>query len=122
MSTSHHLITSAYRYLLRSSQLAFGGDPVAFNAARQAIRENFKNNNYTSQDELDQQLAHAKEVGVILRQNVVQGVRQNPDENKFTLRIHSETELGDNDDIKKKSKSTLGAGGVQGGCCGGSSN
>lgn len=73
-------------------------------------------------------MQHADEVATILRQNVVQGKKEGDTYSLYTphnspvlhanrrpeLRIHEETERGDNDSIKFAGK-TLGAGG--GKCC-----
>ncbi|KAG0166208.1 hypothetical protein DFQ28_007712 [Apophysomyces sp. BC1034] len=67
-----------------------------------------------------QKLALADQVATLLRQNVVQGVPLSED--TYKLRITKETELGDNDSIRKakgshrkKRKAATAAGA----CCGG---
>jgi complex III assembly factor LYRM7 len=99
-------------------------------AARAEARRNFESNrNLTAgSDELSKQITHAEEVAKFLRENVVQG--QAAEEGNYSmsmksmghhdlanssteLRIHEHTERGDNEDIKKAGKGTLG--GVK--CC-----
>ncbi|KAI0190406.1 hypothetical protein EV127DRAFT_90926 [Xylaria flabelliformis] len=89
----------AYRNLLRAARLAFQGDITMLNAARSSIREGFRANAALepSSPEFPAAVKHAEEVATILRQNVVQGKK---DGDRYKLRIHEETERGDNDTIK----------------------
>lgn len=65
-----------------------------------------------------QRIELLEQVGEFLKRNIVQGIKKSPEESRYLLNIHKETELGDNDDLKKK-KSTLSAGNTAGGgCCG----
>lgn len=65
-----------------------------------------------------QRIELLEQVGEFLKRNIVQGIKKSPEESRYLLNIHKETELGDNDDLKKK-KSTLSAGNTTGGgCCG----
>ncbi|KAI1744769.1 hypothetical protein F4680DRAFT_235063 [Xylaria scruposa] len=99
----------AYRNLLRAARLAFHGDSTMLTAARSSIREGFRANAALepSSPEFPAAVKHADEVATILRQNVVQGKK---DGDRYKLRIHEETERGDNDTIK-----TAGSG--DGKCC-----
>ncbi|KAI1827611.1 hypothetical protein F4861DRAFT_327573 [Xylaria intraflava] len=104
---------TAYRNLLRAARLAFQGDGVTLNAARSSIRGGFRDKAAlvpTSQ-EYQTAVLYANDVAMILRQNVVQGKR---DGDKYRLRIHEETERGDNDTVKFAGK-TLEQGGAK--CC-----
>ncbi|KAI1361916.1 hypothetical protein F5Y08DRAFT_288785 [Xylaria arbuscula] len=96
MSTS---ALPAYRGLLRAARLAFQGDAPTLAAARSSIRQGFLAN--ASLEPLSAEypaaVKHAEEVATILRQNVVQGKREG---DKYKLRIHEETERGDNETIK----------------------
>ncbi|KAH7358677.1 hypothetical protein B0T11DRAFT_284960 [Plectosphaerella cucumerina] len=107
---------AAYRSLLRSAAIAFEGDVRTLLAAKQQIRQSFQANAALAPTDPNTQPAidHAFEVAKFLRENVVQGTRQEDD--KYVLRIHEHTERGDNESIKTAGKGTLGGGG----CCGGS--
>lgn len=107
---------AAYRGLLRAAQIAFEGDLRTLSAAKQQIRQSFQANSGLSPSDPNTQPAiqHAVDVAKFLKENVVQGKRQEDD--KFVLRIHEHTERGDNDSIKTAGSGTLGGGG----CCGGS--
>lgn len=62
----------------------------------------------------DQQIQHLNEVARFLRSNIVQGKRKEGE--KYELNIHKDTELGDNETVKKAKKTLTSQGG---GCCGG---
>lgn len=64
---------------------------------------------------IDDQIKHLEEVSRFLRQNLVQGKKVDSGE-KYHLNIHKETELGDNESLKKTKKTLASQGG---GCCGG---
>ncbi|KAI0101101.1 hypothetical protein F4814DRAFT_105692 [Daldinia grandis] len=89
----------AYRGLLRAARVAFQGDERVLTAARASIRETFRvNASLESTDpELPGAIKHAEEVAAILRQNIVQGKK---DGEIYKLRIHEDTERGDNDTVK----------------------
>ncbi|RYC65578.1 hypothetical protein CHU98_g631 [Xylaria longipes] len=116
----------AYRNLLRAARVAFQGDGTMLTAARSSIRQGFRANAALepTSPEFPAAVKHAEEVATILRQNVVQGKRdgdryspcppKSPSiprtDRRIELRIHEETERGDNDTIK-----TASSGG--GKCC-----
>ncbi|OTB15182.1 hypothetical protein K445DRAFT_318029 [Daldinia sp. EC12] len=89
----------AYRGLLRAARVAFQGDERVLTAARASIRESFRVNASLepTDPELPGAIKHAEEVAAILRQNVVQGRK---DGDRYKLRIHEDTERGDNDTVK----------------------
>ncbi|KAI8631646.1 mitochondrial zinc maintenance protein 1, mitochondrial [Xylariaceae sp. FL1651] len=89
----------AYRNLLRAARLAFQGDERVLSAARSSIRDGFRANASLepTSSELPGAIKHAEEVATILRQNVVQGKK---DGETYKLRIHEDTERGDNDTVK----------------------
>ncbi|KAI2470704.1 hypothetical protein F4781DRAFT_166100 [Annulohypoxylon bovei var. microspora] len=89
----------AYRGLLRAARIAFQGDERVLNAARSSIREGFLVNASLGQTnpELPSAIKHAEEIAAILRQNIVQGKK---DGEIYKLRIHEDTERGDNDTVK----------------------
>ncbi|KAI0908070.1 hypothetical protein F4824DRAFT_188368 [Ustulina deusta] len=99
----------AYRSLLRAARMAFQDDGKMLDAARSAIRSGFRTNAALepTSPEFPTAVKHAEEVATILRQNVVQGRR---DGDVYKLRIHEETERGDNDTVKS-------AGTSGGKCC-----
>ncbi|GAA6027082.1 hypothetical protein JCM8097_006097 [Rhodosporidiobolus ruineniae] len=120
---------SAYRSLLRAQRLTFKGDDFALKAAHQQTRILFNrfipsssassslspfapNPSYGAAPELkpaegeeltpqkvDEHIEAAFEIAKFLRTNVVQGVRN--DEGNYALRIHEETERGDNESVRK---------------------
>ncbi|CAN6652260.1 hypothetical protein TRVA0_025S01992 [Trichomonascus vanleenenianus] len=80
-------------------------------AAHLKIRDEYKANaaQTFSKEELDEKLQYAHDVALILRRNIVQGAKDKTSENdRYVLNIHSETELGDNESIKKNRKNTSG--------------
>ncbi|KAI3318823.1 mitochondrial zinc maintenance protein 1, mitochondrial [Xylariaceae sp. AK1471] len=89
----------AYRNLLRAARLAFQGDERVLTAARSSIRHGFRANAALepTSPEFPAAVKHAEEVASILRQNVVQGKK---DGETYKLRIHEDTERGDNDTVK----------------------
>ncbi|KAI1077779.1 hypothetical protein F5B20DRAFT_252846 [Whalleya microplaca] len=89
----------AYRNLLRAARTAFHGDERVFNAARSSIREGFRANAALAptDPEVPGAIKHAEEIASILRQNIVQGKMEG---DRYRLRIHEETERGDNDTVK----------------------
>jgi len=91
---------AAYRHLLRSTRIAFQGVRPLLTAARQQARTGFlANASLRSEDPaLAPAIAHAEEVAKILVENIVQGKLEGG--NKYKLRIHEQTERGDNDTIK----------------------
>ncbi|GAA5968274.1 hypothetical protein JCM11641_003790 [Rhodosporidiobolus odoratus] len=134
---------SAYRALLRAQRLTFKGDDFALKAAHHQTRiifsrfipsasaslSPFKSDpsfgappelkpaegEELTPEKVDEHIDGAVEIAKFLRTNVVQGVRT--DEGNYALRIHEETERGDNDSIKqaKMEKEALAAsqGGVR---------
>lgn len=120
MATSQRAL-NAYRTALRSTRIAFGNDITTLNAARNQIKQEMKSEVSATNPKLDipARIELLEQVSVFLKRNVVQGVkRKDVEETKYTLNIHQDTELGDNEDIKVK-KSTLTAGAASGGgCCG----
>ncbi|GAA5848609.1 hypothetical protein JCM8547_004572 [Rhodosporidiobolus lusitaniae] len=150
---------SAYRALLRAQRITFKGDDFALKAAHAQTRIIFnrfipsasasvspfsadpslppapdlkpKEGELTS-EEVDEHIAGALEIAQYLRTNVVQGVKTA--DGNYALRIHKDTERGDNDTIKVAKASRAaggarrrgrrnGAAGEEGaapvGCCGG---
>ncbi|KAI0397635.1 mitochondrial zinc maintenance protein 1, mitochondrial [Xylariaceae sp. FL0594] len=88
-----------YRNLLRAARVAFQGDERVLNAALSSIRDGFRANATLepSSPEYPAAVKHAEEVATILRQNVVQGRKEGE---TYKLRIHEDTERGDNESVK----------------------
>ncbi|KAI1635259.1 hypothetical protein F4809DRAFT_465330 [Biscogniauxia mediterranea] len=112
MSTTAAL--PAYRNLLRAARIAFQGDDRVLTAARASIREGFraKASLEPSNPELPGAIKHAEEVASILRQNVVQGKKEGEAYSMVggwspELRIHKDTERGDNDTVKLPNGKTV---------------
>ncbi|EON95778.1 zinc maintenance protein [Phaeoacremonium minimum UCRPA7] len=91
---------TAYRHLLRAARIAFEGDTRVLDAARQQIRGGFREKASlpSSDPSTAAAIQHAQEVAAFLKSNVVQGKKEGED--LYRLRIHDETERGDNDTIK----------------------
>ncbi|KAJ5640073.1 Mitochondrial zinc maintenance protein 1 [Penicillium longicatenatum] len=95
---------SAYRQVLRATRIAFRDDVRVMLASRQEARRNFDQNRRVAVD-TGMQINHAIEVANILRHNLVQGAREDGNEDaKWELRIHDQIERGDNDSIKVAGK------------------
>ena len=69
---------NAYRHVLKSARLAFEGDQHLFAAAQMQARTAFKSNaGLDPNDSLAKKaVIHAEEVAAILRQNIVQGKKE----------------------------------------------
>ncbi|PLN79384.1 mitochondrial zinc maintenance protein 1, mitochondrial [Aspergillus taichungensis] len=95
---------SAYRQLLRSTRVAFRDDIRVMIGARKEARQQFDKHPRVGID-TPMQINHALEVADILKHNLVQGVREDGNEEaKWQLRIHEDIERGDNDSIKVAGK------------------
>ncbi|TEA10107.1 Mitochondrial zinc maintenance protein 1 [Colletotrichum sidae] len=105
---------SAYRGLWRATRIAFKvGDDRVLSAARQQIRQGFRDQAalVPSDPSVGPAIQKAEDIARLLRENVVQGIRDDP--HTYKLRIHKNIERGDNDTIK-----TAGGGGAFTGRCG----
>ncbi|CEJ89564.1 hypothetical protein VHEMI05404 [[Torrubiella] hemipterigena] len=108
------MATQAYRNIMRAARVAFNGDAPVLLEAKNQIRQSFLSNAKMGAAEpaTAEAIQHANEVANFLRVNLVQGRKMGDADNTYQLRIHKDTERGDNDSIK-----TAGAG-VSGGGCG----
>ncbi|CUS08573.1 unnamed protein product [Tuber aestivum] len=100
MSQLHPTPRQAYLTLLRAARLAFANDARTLTAARTKIRREFRHTPAAGRDE---GVRLALETATILRRNVVQGVMEGGsggESGVFRLRIHDETERGDNGSVK----------------------
>ncbi|KAM0668070.1 hypothetical protein ACQRIT_000570 [Beauveria bassiana] len=106
----------AYRNIMRAARVAFEGDAPTLLAAQSRIRDEFRSKQALDPKDstVGEGIEHATQVAQFLRQNVVQGKKMEGEE-KYKLRIHKDTERGDNESIKSS-----GSGVAGGGCCGGS--
>ncbi|KAK0656245.1 hypothetical protein B0T16DRAFT_398905 [Cercophora newfieldiana] len=93
----------AYRQLLRAARIAFEGDTRVLTAARQQIRQGFREKSWlpASDPEVQPAIKHAEEVAHFLRTNLVQGKKKG---DRYVLRIHDDIERGDNDTVKLAGK------------------
>ncbi|KAI0340136.1 hypothetical protein BDW22DRAFT_1450566 [Trametopsis cervina] len=92
---------AAYRELLRASAVTFAGDTPVRNAFKLKMRtEIMPNASVTEPEEFTAKVTLAKEIADVLRKNVVQA-RKSQTEEAWSLNITKDTELGDNDSIKK---------------------
>ncbi|AAS53709.1 AFR338Wp [Eremothecium gossypii ATCC 10895] len=113
MSTSSRAL-AAYRNALRATKVAFGEDVRMLVAARKAMRHGMLAPDASLP--VEDQITHMNDIATFLRRNLVQGKKVSGKDDVYQLRIHEETELGDNATIKE-TKTTLASQG--GGCCGG---
>ncbi|KIW08300.1 uncharacterized protein PV09_01218 [Verruconis gallopava] len=91
---------AVYRQLLRSTRIAFNGDTRMLLSARKLAREGFEaNRSLSNPEEIQNAIQHAKDVGIILKQNVVQGKYDEANQ-RYKLNIHEHIERGDNETIK----------------------
>ncbi|GKT62182.1 mitochondrial zinc maintenance protein [Colletotrichum tofieldiae] len=90
----------AYRHLWRAARLAFKGDDRVLTAAKQQIRQGFKDQASLAPTNpaYGQAIQKAEDIARILRENVVQGKKE--ESHIYKLRIHEDTERGDNDSVK----------------------
>lgn len=109
-------VLSTYRGLIRAANLAFEHDLLAKKSAYDRIRSEYRDCGELDQAEKRKRIQFAKDCAHILRTNVVQGVRkeESSDRPVYQLRIHEESELGDNDDRFNPFDEGAGTG-----CCGG---
>ncbi|KAL1412936.1 hypothetical protein Q8F55_000685 [Vanrija albida] len=108
---------SAYRSVLRASRQTFHNDPERHAAMVTTVRGVFLSPTLTgarppppplegeapdlsSEAELAKRIAEWNEVALFLRRNVVQG-RLDEASGTYKLRVTNDTEIGDNEDIKK---------------------
>ncbi|KAJ5198543.1 Mitochondrial zinc maintenance protein 1 [Penicillium cinerascens] len=104
MATPSLPALSAYRQILRATRVAFANDSRVLLAARAEARRNFDQNRRVGVD-TGMQINQAIEVASILRHNIVQGSREDGNEDaKWELNIHDQIERGDNDTIKVGNK------------------
>jgi len=99
----------AYRHLMRAARIAFEGDVRTLDAARQSIRQGFRDKASlpASHPSIQPAIQHAEEVAAFLKTNLVQGKREG---STYKLRIHEHTERGDNDSIKQGNNKTTADG------------
>ncbi|CEG62965.1 hypothetical protein RMATCC62417_00188 [Rhizopus microsporus] len=97
LQPSKQAVLQAYRSLLRTQKQVFDTDYRAIEAARKETYARFMQFKDETNTDILEELA--RQVDVLLRKNVIQGVNQG--NNTFKLRITKDTELGDNDSIKK---------------------
>ncbi|KAI1212077.1 uncharacterized protein F4807DRAFT_458278 [Annulohypoxylon truncatum] len=72
-------------------------DQVRLVAARNSIRESFREKASIEPADVPDAIKVANDVATILRQNLVQGRKKG---DRYELRIHKDTERGDNDTVK----------------------
>lgn len=102
------LAIQAYRSALRATRVAFRGDSVLMDAARQKIREGFEaNRELSKQEETEKAISEINSVAKFLVKNVVQAEKQQSD--RYLLKIHDQTELGLNETIKQNNRKDMGS-------------
>jgi len=99
---------AAYRHLLRSTRVAFEGDYHLLHAARKQARDSFNSlrSLNASSEEATKGIVHAEEVARLLRHNIVQAQKVEGKE-AYQLRIHEDTERGDNDTVNNPAGGTV---------------
>lgn len=103
----------AYRNIMRAAKIAFQGDLPILSAAQVQIRSEFRQKASLdpSDESIPAAIAHAEEVAKVLRENIVQGKQMEEKDNTYKLRIHKDTERGDNESIKMAGSGSIGGGG-----------
>ncbi|KAI8388836.1 uncharacterized protein BYT42DRAFT_561402 [Radiomyces spectabilis] len=102
IAPSRQAVIAAYRNLLKTQKEVFGADAKAIIAARKETHARFMQfKDETNTDILEEKLTLADQVATLLRRNVVQAVPKEGEDSLYHLRITKDTELGDNDSIKK---------------------
>ncbi|KAH9811160.1 putative complex I LYR family protein [Teratosphaeria destructans] len=96
IATNRAAVLATYRYLLRSTYIAFKGDTTTLNASRSLARESFWKNRALESGGIEaaKAIEHAQGVAQILRENVVQG--RNVEGEHYKLNIHEYTQRLDN--------------------------
>lgn len=98
MAASHARESRAVlRTLLRAIRVTFEGDRRAIDAARERVRVEFSQS-CLDPAELQKRLQNGRDVALFLRRNLVQGVSK--EGGNFKLRLHKDSELGDNTTVK----------------------
>ncbi|KZO97883.1 hypothetical protein CALVIDRAFT_597344 [Calocera viscosa TUFC12733] len=96
---------SAYRAIFRATATTFQGDESLLHAFRQKTRDGYiANRSLTDEVAYEAAVKHAKEIADVLLRNVAQAKKQ--EDGSYRLRLTKDTELGDNDTIKKFRTST----------------
>ncbi|KAF8527064.1 RF-1 domain-containing protein [Gautieria morchelliformis] len=115
MSISPSLQASAravYRSLFRAASFTFSGDDRVLNAFLDKTRTAYREGrSLTDAKQYEDNVRLAQEVAVVLRANVVQARKSA--EGVWKLNIHADSELGDNNTIKKKAQNLPGAGNTE---------
>lgn len=96
----------AYKAALRATRVAFNGDRRVLGAARAQIRAGFDRNRQLAGNEQAKAIKEMQEVSAFLVKNVVQGEKQG---DKYFLKFHDKTELGDNETIKQNNRKNMGS-------------
>lgn len=77
-------------------------------ASRMKIREGFnQNKNLTDKEEINKAINDLDEVAKFLVKNIVQAEQQEND--RYHLKFHKDTELGDNATIKQNNRANMGS-------------
>lgn len=121
MSTTQRAL-AAYRSALRATRVAFTKDAKTLVAARTKIKQEMKSPKSTTNPDYTplQRIELLEQIGSFLRRNIVQGVKTGTSDSRYALNIHKDTELGDNEEIKKNTSRFNNSGPPSGGgCCGG---
>ncbi|THX12788.1 hypothetical protein D6D13_03984 [Aureobasidium pullulans] len=97
------VVLSTYRNLLRATRIAFQGDQSTLYNSRRFARDSFNKNRGVKAGSIEAEKAveHAQGVAQILRENVVQGATDKEESGAYKLRIHEQTEKGDNESVKQ---------------------
>lgn len=95
-------VLSVYRKLLRTITATFASDTTQAAHARATAHTQFMDCRTLVQDkDILAKIKVAEQVEMMLRRNVVRGVKKD-DSETYVLQITKDTEIGDNDSVKKK--------------------
>lgn len=101
MSKFVNNVLSVYKSFLKTIPIVFKNDTVLINASKQKVKEEILKKKYISEvNEIKKEIEDFKEINTFLLKNLIQGEKNA--RGNFFLNIHSMTELGENDSIKKQ--------------------
>ncbi|KAI9094866.1 hypothetical protein DFS34DRAFT_627487 [Phlyctochytrium arcticum] len=98
-------VLRAYKDLLRAQKKTFEADQPQINNARLYTRQQFlERKDEVDPAEVGKLLKTAQQAAVIIRKNIVQGVKKPNDNETYVLKLDEEKEVNSNDTIKMAGK------------------
>lgn len=95
-------LSESYRQLLITQRAVFGRDAKTLKLVNAEARKLYNKAKASNDEKLQQKLIEdSREACLFLRQNIVQGIPDASNPMQFKLQITEETEINDNDSIRK---------------------